>query len=129
MKVTRPSRLGFFVGGIRPFRMDNFRKSRKAKPGRPGYLQRFSVTEYLNDTNFEKNIYFMVRKYCRSYEFVNTLYGAHIMLSTVLLILLILLLIGAIPSWPYSTGWGYGPSGLIGVILLIVIILLLTGRI
>lgn len=51
------------------------------------------------------------------------------MLGTVLLILLILLLLGAIPSWPYSAGWGYGPSGVVGVILLIVIILLLTGNI
>lgn len=51
------------------------------------------------------------------------------MLSTILLIVLILLLIGAIPNWSYSKGWGYYPSGIIGIILLIVIILLLTGRI
>lgn len=51
------------------------------------------------------------------------------MLGTVLLIILILLLIGAIPTWPYSAGWGYGPSGLLGVVLIIVIILLLLGRI
>ncbi|WP_262029489.1 DUF3309 domain-containing protein [Microvirga sp. Mcv34] len=50
-------------------------------------------------------------------------------LSTILLILIILLLIGAVPAWPYSRGWGYGPSGLLGVILLILIILLLMGRI
>jgi hypothetical protein len=49
-------------------------------------------------------------------------------LGTILLIILILLLIGAIPNWGYSRGWGYGPSGIIGVILLIVIILLLMGR-
>jgi Protein of unknown function (DUF3309) len=49
-------------------------------------------------------------------------------LGTILLIILILLLIGAIPSWPYSRGWGYGPSGILGVILLIIIILLLMGR-
>jgi hypothetical protein len=49
-------------------------------------------------------------------------------LGTILLIILILLLIGAIPSWPYSRGWGYGPSGILGVILIIVIILLLMGR-
>ncbi|QRM30706.1 DUF3309 family protein [Microvirga sp. VF16] len=49
-------------------------------------------------------------------------------LSTILLILIILLLIGAVPAWPYSRGWGYGPSGLLGVILLILIILLLMGR-
>lgn len=49
-------------------------------------------------------------------------------LSTILLIVVILLLIGAVPSWPYSRGWGYGPSGILGVILLILIILLLMGR-
>ena len=49
-------------------------------------------------------------------------------LGTILLIILILILIGVIPSWPYSSGWGYGPSGLIGIILVIVIILLLMGR-
>jgi len=51
------------------------------------------------------------------------------MLSTVLLIVLILLLVGAIPSWPHSRGWGYGPSGLLGVILVVVLILALTGRV
>jgi hypothetical protein len=49
-------------------------------------------------------------------------------LGTILLIILILILIGVIPSWPYSSGWGYGPSGLVGVVLVIVIILLLLGR-
>jgi hypothetical protein len=49
-------------------------------------------------------------------------------MGTILLIILIVLLLGAIPSWPYSRGWGYGPSGIVGVILLIVIVLLLTGR-
>lgn len=50
------------------------------------------------------------------------------MLSTILIILLILLLIGALPRWGYSSGWGYGPSGLLGIILIVVIILLLMGR-
>ncbi len=50
------------------------------------------------------------------------------MLYTILLVLLILLLIGALPSWPYSAGWGYGPSGILGVILIIILILMLTGR-
>ena len=50
------------------------------------------------------------------------------MLGTILVIILILLLIGALPSWPYSSGWGYGPGGIIGVILIIVLILALTGR-
>jgi len=49
-------------------------------------------------------------------------------LGTILLIVLLLLLVGAIPSWPHSRGWGYGPSGGIGLVLLIVLVLLLTGR-
>jgi hypothetical protein len=51
------------------------------------------------------------------------------MLSTVLIIVLILLLIGALPTWPYSSGWGYYPGGGLGLILIIVVILALTGRI
>ena len=51
------------------------------------------------------------------------------MLGTVLLIILILLLIGALPTWPYSAGWGYYPTGGLGIILIIIIILLLSGRI
>lgn len=51
------------------------------------------------------------------------------MLSTVLLVILILLLLGALPSWPYSSGWGYYPSGGIGLVLIILIILLLLGKI
>ena len=51
------------------------------------------------------------------------------MLSTILLIVLVLLLIGAIPSWPHSRGWGYGPSGILGVVLVIVLVLALTGRV
>jgi hypothetical protein len=50
-------------------------------------------------------------------------------LGTILVIILILILIGAIPNWGYSRGWGYGPSGIVGVILVIVLILLLLGRI
>ncbi|HEY1180829.1 MAG TPA: DUF3309 family protein [Rhodocyclaceae bacterium] len=50
-------------------------------------------------------------------------------LGTILLILLILMLIGALPAWPHSSGWGYGPTGGIGLVLLIVIILVLMGRI
>jgi hypothetical protein len=49
-------------------------------------------------------------------------------MGTILLIILILLLIGALPAWPYSSGWGYWPSGGLGLILLILIILALTGR-
>jgi hypothetical protein len=51
------------------------------------------------------------------------------MLSTILIIVLILLLIGALPRWPYSSGWGYYPGGGLGLILIIVLILALTGRI
>jgi len=51
------------------------------------------------------------------------------MLSTVLIVLLILMLLGAVPTWPHSRNWGYYPSGGLGLILLIVIILLLLGRI
>lgn len=50
------------------------------------------------------------------------------MLGTILLIILILLLLGAIPAWPYSRSWGYAPGGLISVVLIIVVVLLLTGR-
>jgi hypothetical protein len=50
-------------------------------------------------------------------------------LSTILIIVLILILLGAIPSWPHSRGWGYGPSGAVGVVLVILIILVLLGRV
>jgi hypothetical protein len=49
-------------------------------------------------------------------------------IGTILLIILILLLIGAIPSWPHSRSWGYGPSGIVGVVLIVVIVLLLMGH-
>jgi hypothetical protein len=51
------------------------------------------------------------------------------MLSLLLMIVLIVLLLGALPAWPYSRGWGYYPSGSVGMVLLIIIILLLLGRI
>lgn len=50
-------------------------------------------------------------------------------LGTILLIVLILLLIGVIPAWPHSRGWGYAPSGIIGVVLIVLLVLLLAGRI
>jgi len=50
-------------------------------------------------------------------------------LSTILLIIILLLLLGALPTWPYSTGWGYYPSGGLGLVLLIIVILLVLGRI
>jgi hypothetical protein len=50
------------------------------------------------------------------------------MLRIILIVLLVLLLLGALPTWPYSTGWGYYPSGGLGLILLIVVILVFAGR-
>ena len=50
-------------------------------------------------------------------------------LTTILIIILILILLGAIPAWPHSRAWGYGPSGIVGVILVILLILLLMGRV
>lgn len=49
-------------------------------------------------------------------------------MTTILLIILILLVIGALPTWPYSSGWGFYPSGGLGLIVLIIVILLVTGR-
>ena len=51
------------------------------------------------------------------------------MLRTILIVIVILMLLGALPTWPYSSGWGYYPSGGLGLVLLIVIVLLFTGRI
>jgi hypothetical protein len=51
------------------------------------------------------------------------------MIGTILIIVLILLLLGALPSWGYSRGWGYGPSGLLGLVLIVLVILVLLGRI
>jgi hypothetical protein len=51
------------------------------------------------------------------------------MLGTILLVLLVLFLVGALPTWPHSASWGYVPSGGIGLVLLVVLILLLLGRI
>jgi hypothetical protein len=50
-------------------------------------------------------------------------------LSTILIVILILLLIGALPTWPHSAGWGYGPGGLLGTVLIVVVILALMGRV
>jgi len=49
-------------------------------------------------------------------------------LGTILLIIVILMLIGVLPAWPHARGWGYGPSGIVGIVLLIVIVLFLMGR-
>jgi hypothetical protein len=50
-------------------------------------------------------------------------------LGTILLIILILILLGAVPAWPYSRGWGYYPSGLVGIVLVVLIVLVLMGRV
>ena len=50
-------------------------------------------------------------------------------LGTILLIVLLLALVGALPSWPYSRSWGYGPSGLAGIVVVVIIVLLVMGRI
>ena len=51
------------------------------------------------------------------------------MLGTILLIVLVLMLLGALPTWPHSRSWGYAPSGVVGLLVLVLLILLLTGRI
>jgi hypothetical protein len=50
-------------------------------------------------------------------------------LGTILLIVLVLLLLGALPAWPYSTGWGYYPSGGLGIVLIVILVLVITGRV
>jgi hypothetical protein len=50
-------------------------------------------------------------------------------LGTILIIILILVLVGALPSWPHSRSWGYGPSGILGLVVVVILILLLMGRI
>ncbi|GAA4122487.1 DUF3309 family protein [Aminobacter aganoensis] len=50
-------------------------------------------------------------------------------ISTLLLIILILILLGAVPAWPHSRGWGYGPSGIVGVLLVVLLVLMLMGRV
>ena len=59
----------------------------------------------------------------------NQFRGTDMTISTVLLIILVLILIGAVPTWPHSRSWGYGPSGIVGVVLVVLLILVLMGRI
>ncbi len=49
-------------------------------------------------------------------------------LTTIVLIVLVLMLIGAVPAWPHSRGWGYGPSGVLGLVVVVLLVLFLTGR-
>ena len=60
---------------------------------------------------------------------MRTTFNHHPPMSTILLILLVLLLVGALPTWPHSSGWGYYPSGGLGLILVIVLVLVLLGAI
>ncbi|WP_395449525.1 DUF3309 family protein [Aminobacter sp. UC22_36] len=50
-------------------------------------------------------------------------------ISTLLIIILILILLGAVPAWPHSRGWGYGPSGIVGLLLVVLLVLMLMGRV
>ena len=50
------------------------------------------------------------------------------LLHTLLIVLLVLLLVGALPAWPYAHGWGYGPSGVLAILLIVLLVLLLAGR-
>jgi len=50
-------------------------------------------------------------------------------MGTILIVILILILLGVVPSWPYSRSWGYGPSGLVGALLIIILVLALLGRV
>jgi hypothetical protein len=59
---------------------------------------------------------------------ISTRVGAAVSLGTILLIFLAILLLGALPTWPYSSGWGYYPSGGLGLVLIVLLILVLTGR-
>jgi hypothetical protein len=62
--------------------------------------------------------------------FLSSLFREELMsIGLILLILLVLILIGAFPTWSYSRGWGYAPSGLVGIIVIVLVILLVTGRI
>jgi hypothetical protein len=70
------------------------------------------------------------RNYLQRREFLPPQQGRKTMpLGTILLVLLVLVLIGALPTWGYSGSWGYGPSGILGVILIIVLVLVLLGKV
>jgi hypothetical protein len=56
-------------------------------------------------------------------------FSEELSMSTILIVILLILLLGALPAWPYSSGWGYYPSGGLGLVLLVVVVLLLLGRI
>jgi hypothetical protein len=62
------------------------------------------------------------------HDFTVDLENQRMTIGTILLVILVVLALGAVPSWPYSRSWGYYPSGVLGVVVLIVLLLLLTGR-
>jgi uncharacterized protein DUF3309 len=92
---------------------------------RPEQRQRCEGEAGAKRTRLDRNrgLVWRVYKYTRGYV------PGDAMLGTILLIILILLLIGVLPTWPYSGGWGYYPSGGFGLLLIIIIVLLLAGRI
>ena len=80
----------------------------------------------MSEQSFRANVFMASRRASAAQVRSNIMRAA--MLGTILLVVLILLLVGAIPSWPHSRNWGYGPSGGVGLILVILIILMLLGR-
>ena len=66
---------------------------------------------------------------CSRVACVNPVLERHTMLGTILVVLLVLLLLGALPTWPHSRNWGYGPTGGLGLVLTILVVLVLLGRI
>jgi hypothetical protein len=81
-------------------------------------------------STFAVNHYQRITREQKSYLAPSLVYSTkEVYMSLLVLILVVLLLVGALPTWPYSSGWGYGPSGLLGLILIIVLVFALMGRI
>lgn len=77
-----------------------------------------------------KRHWLMASRFSKAYDSTNLVIQKGIaMLITILLVVLLLSLVGSIPAWPHSRGWGYGPSGGIGLVLLVLVVLMLMGRI
>lgn len=92
---------------------------RTYKRRRPPYLGLVSVRQLCLE--------FLAARYARPQALFDKS-ETSIMLGTILLILLVLMLLGAVPVWPHSRGWGYAPSGVISLVLVLIIVLLLLGR-
>jgi Protein of unknown function (DUF3309) len=88
--------------------------------------RRFSILKLLRDRSGLRNCFQAAAFLCST---IRQFEKERPMLSTILLVVLILILIGALPTWGYSSGWGYGPGGIVGLLLIVVIVLALTGRI